>query len=71
MLLLFSIRVAELPLFGKEQFIWFPVLCVNFSVCLSFPFVFEGTMWDLTVLIPDHCLPIYFPVPIVDYGAVT
>ena len=27
-------------------------------VCPSFPFGFEGGMWDLVVLIPDDCLPI-------------
>ena len=27
---------------------------------MSFLFGFEGGMWVLTVLIPDHCLPIYF-----------
>ena len=30
-------------------------LCVSF-----FPFGFEGGMWDLIVLIPDHCISIYF-----------
>ena len=25
-------------------------------VCASFPFGFEGRMWDVIVLIPDHCL---------------
>ena len=25
-----------------------------------FPFGFEGGMWDLIVIIPDHCLSIYF-----------
>ena len=29
-------------------------------VCASFPFGFEGGMWDLIVLIPDNCLSIYF-----------
>ena len=42
------------------------LLCVSFvnvyhfCVCPSFPFVFEGGMWDLIVLIPDHCHSIYF-----------
>ena len=42
------------------------LLCVYFMnvyeicVCASFPFGFEGGMWDLIVLIPDHCLSIYF-----------
>ena len=26
----------------------------------SFPFGIEGGMWDVIVLIPDHCLSIYF-----------
>ena len=29
-------------------------------VCASFPFVFEDGIWDLVVLISDHCLSIYF-----------
>ena len=35
--------------------------CVRACVCVcaSFPFGFEGDMWDLIVLIPDHCLSIY------------
>ena len=31
----------------------------NFCVCPSFPFSIEGGMWDVIVLIPDHCLCIY------------
>ena len=44
----------------------FGLLCVSFvnvlSVCVyaSFPFGFEGGMWDLIALIPDNCLSIYF-----------
>ena len=30
-------------------------------MCPSFPFGIEGGMWDVIVLIPDHCLSIYFP----------
>ena len=43
----------------------FGSLCVSFfnvlSVCVSssFPFGSEGGMWDLILLIPDHCLSIY------------
>ena len=33
-----------------------------FCVCSSFHFDFEGGTWDLIVLIPDHCLSIYFDV---------
>ena len=29
-------------------------------MCPSFPFGFEGRIWDVIVLIPDHCLSIYF-----------
>ena len=29
-------------------------------MCPSFPFGIEGGMWDVIVLIPDHCLSIYF-----------
>ena len=47
----------------------FSFLCVSFvnvheflCVCASFPFGFEGGMWNLIVLIPDHCLSIYLPL---------
>ena len=33
---------------------------VKFCVCHSFPFGIEGGIWDVIVLIPDHCLSIYF-----------
>ena len=33
---------------------------VTFCVCPSFPFDIKGGMWDVIVLIPDHCLSIYF-----------
>ena len=33
---------------------------VKFCVCPSFSFGIEGGMWDVIVLIPDHCLSIYF-----------
>ena len=29
-------------------------------MCPSFPFGIEAEMWDVIVLIPDHCLSIYF-----------
>ena len=40
------------------------ILCVSF-----FPFGIEGGMWDVIVLIPDHCLSIYLAVlvPIVGF----
>ena len=45
-------------LFGKELFIRFTVHVLrerlSICVCPSFPFGFEGGMWDLIVLIPDH-----------------
>ena len=30
--------------------------------CPSFPFGFEGVMLVLIVLIPDHCLSVYFVI---------
>ena len=43
----------------------FGLLCMSFVnfyeyVCASFHYSFEGGMWDMTVLIPDHCLAICF-----------
>ena len=30
-------------------------------VCVCFcPFGFEGGMWDLIALVPDHCISLYF-----------
>ena len=29
-------------------------------VCASFPFGFEGVVWNLIVLVPDHFLSFYF-----------
>ena len=29
--------------------------CLSIRLCASFPFGFEGGMWDLIVLIPDYC----------------
>ena len=45
----------------------FGLLCVSFVgvcqiFCPSFPFGIEGRMWVVIVLIPDHCLSIYFPL---------
>ena len=42
--------------FGKLCLSW---ALVKFYVCPSFPFGIEGGMWDVIVLIPDHCLSIY------------
>ena len=38
------------------------LLCVSFKLCVrpSFPFGIEGRIWDVIVLIPDHCLSSYF-----------
>ena len=30
---------------------------VNLRVCFFPFFYFDGGMWDLIVLVPDHCLP--------------
>ena len=42
----------------------FGLMCVSFmnfiNLCSSFPFSFDGGLWNLIVLIPDHCLSIYF-----------
>ena len=32
----------------------------QFNVTSSFPFGFEGEIWDLIVLVPDHCFSMYF-----------
>ena len=37
-------------------------------MCASFPFVCEGRMLDLIVLIPDHCLSVYFTDPLLVKG---
>ena len=35
-------------------------VCQILCVCPSFPFDIEGWMWDVIVLIADHCLSICF-----------
>ena len=46
----------------------FGLLCVSFvgfvkfCVCPSFPLSIEGRMWDVILVIPDHCLSNYFMV---------
>ena len=35
---------------------------VCYFVCASFHFGFEGGMWDLNVLVPDHCLSFYLDI---------
>ena len=62
MLLPFSIRAPV----WKELFIRllciFFVALVRFCMCPSFPFGNEGRMLDAIVLIPDHCVSVYFSV---------
>ena len=54
------------PFLGKSCS--FSLLCVAFlnvfelCVCASFPFGYEGGMWDLILLIPDYCLCLYLHV---------
>ena len=46
---------------GKSCSFGFPrVPFVNCRQFMYFPFGFEGRMWDLIVLVPDHCLSFYF-----------
>ena len=60
-------------LFGKELFIRFTASAFrklpSIYVFSYFTFGFEGRMWDLIVLVPDHCLSFYFPLP--DYNILT
>ena len=54
-------------LFGKELFIRFTASAFrklpSIYVSSYFPFGFEGRMWDLIVLVPDHCLSFYSTWP--------
>ena len=49
---------------GKELFIRFTARAfrklMSIYVFSSFPFGFEGRIWDLIVSVPDHCLSFYF-----------
>ena len=72
MLLLFSDMIGKSPAFGKELFSLF-IVCVfrerlSMFVCASFSFGFEGGMWVLIVLVPDHCLSFYALLIIVSRG---
>ena len=65
MLLLFFIRVAECPPVLERAVHSVYCAClswafVKFCVCPSFPFGIEGRMCVVIILIPDHCLSIYF-----------
>ena len=65
--LLFSKGLLYDQLFGKELFIRFTasVFHEHLSICLfllSLPLCCEGRMWDLNVLIPNHCLSFYLSV---------
>ena len=58
-------RMAELPPMWKELFIRFTVYVsfvnvYHLFVSVFFPFGFESGVWDLIVLVPGHCLSLYF-----------
>ena len=62
-----SIMVAERPPVWERAVHLHSLYCVcvirkRLSVCMfvSFPFDFENGLWDVIVLIPDHCLSTYF-----------
>ena len=63
MLLPFSIRVAEWPPVWEIAVHSANCACllwalVKFCVCPSFPFGIQGGMWDVILLVPNHCLSI-------------
>ena len=45
---------------GKSCSFGLPCVVLSIYVFISFPFGFEGRMWDLIVSVPDHCLSFYF-----------
>ena len=50
-------------MFGKKLLIGFTVrvFLERFIIfCMFFPFRCEGGMWDLIVVVPDHCLSLYY-----------
>ena len=59
MLLLFSIRVALRP-HVCERAVHSAFVYVFNCVCDSFPLDFKAGMWNLIVLVPDHCHSFYF-----------
>ena len=49
--------------FGKSYSFDLPcVSCEHLSICMcaSFPFGFDGGMWDLIVIVSDHCISFHF-----------
>ena len=65
MLLPFSIRVAECPPVWARAIHSVNCTCLSWAlvkccVCHSFPFGIESGMWDVIVLVPEHCLSTYF-----------
>ena len=58
-ILFFTVNVAEWPPFGKELLTRLTVysLCI-ISICSFsyFPIWFEGRLWVVIALVPDHCL---------------
>ena len=66
MLLLYLKRLSEWPPVWERAVHSVCCACLSWAfvilcVCPSFPFVIEGRMWVVIVLIPDHCLSIFFP----------
>ena len=65
MLLPFSVRLAERPPIWERAVHSVNCTCLSWAlvkvcVCHSFSFGIDGGMLDVIVLIPDHCLSIYF-----------
>ena len=64
MLLLLSMGMAGVCVFGEGLFVWFALRVwhggMSVCECASFHFGFEGGMWDLIVLVLDHCHYFYF-----------
>ena len=64
MLLSFSIRVAERPPVWEKAVHSVNCVCLSWALvklCVCpFPFGVEIWLWDVIVLILDHCLSIYF-----------
>ena len=60
MLLLFSVSLLNNICTGKSCSFGFRCMRVYQCVNSHFPIGFGGGMWDLIVLVPDHCLSFYF-----------